>query len=64
MTLKSRSELIELQQQAKVIFWISEGLTAYTPDLSSRIHTIAELCEQLAEDSYKLSANVERNSDD
>lgn len=64
MNLESRNELIDIQSRAKVIFWLCEGLTAYLPDLSSRIHTIAELAEKLSEDSYELSSNIERNTDE
>ena len=64
MTLENRDALIEIQSKAKVIYWLCEGLTAYLPDLSSRIHTIADLAAELSEDSYELSSNVERNSNE
>ena len=59
---KLTRRVYELQSHFKVVKWLEDGLTDYTPEAVARIEQIAHLAEQLAEDAYNLAAEMRNDS--
>jgi len=60
MTLEQTRTKLELAQYARIIGWITSDIHDYdNGDTIRRLHDVAELAEELAEDARKLAADLQ-----
>ena len=57
---KLSTRVYELQSYFKLIKWNEEGLTDFTPELESNLERIAHYAERLAEEAYRLAAELRK----
>ena len=61
--IKLHAEIMDLRQDAKLIYWLADGATPYQHDVLDRIEQIAEKAEELASFARQLAIQHREKAD-